>query len=600
MICKRCGKNIENNSRFCGYCGESIDSFINQVQDLEQSLNDKNLNSIPQQPLNIPIIEPQNTKSSQSQEITISDNSKQKSPKRNNNALTVILLILIIAIGVLCAFIFINSGDKEKSGGNINSETKKSKYKITGNSLQNFDLYFLQLENKKENKIYSPLSIKYALAMLNEGTEGDSKTQISNVIGDYNAKKYVNSENMSFANAIFINEAYKNSINLEYSNTLANKYNAEVIFDSFKTTDNINSWISEKTLKLIGGALDNLDEETKFLLVNALGIDMEWNQKFLHYKGGVNYSHVKFSWGGVENVTSNSFKGNEEISGMKIIASLNNYDIVNTLGEDKIRETVGNEFRKYLQDKSNWDVDQYLNGDYSEENINKVVNEYLDRYIQEINSNYKRVDKTTEFSLHVDENVKAFAKDLKEYNGTTLEYIAIMPQNEELDNFISNIDAEKINKITNNLKELKLENFNDGVVTKITGFIPKFKFEYELNLQEDLKKLGITNIFDMSKANLKGITSEKDIFIGKVSHKANIEFTQDGIKAAAVTTIGGMGAGGSFDYLYDVPVEEIDLTFDKPYMFIIRDKQTGEVWFTGTVYNPLSWSEEPENPSNKY
>jgi len=30
--------------------------------------------------------------------------------------------------------------------------------------------------------------------------------------------------------------------------------------------------------------------------------------------------------------------------------------------------------------------------------------------------------------------------------------------------------------------------------------------------------------------------------------------------------------------------KKIDLTFDNPYMFVIRDKDTGEVWFTGTVY----------------
>ena len=51
------------------------------------------------------------------------------------------------------------------------------------------------------------------------------------------------------------------------------------------------------------------------------------------------------------------------------------------------------------------------------------------------------------------------------------------------------------------------------------------------------------------------------------------------------------GAGstsGGFDYFFEVPVEEIDLTFDKPYMFLIRDKATGEVWFTGTVYEPIT------------
>ena len=37
---------------------------------------------------------------------------------------------------------------------------------------------------------------------------------------------------------------------------------------------------------------------------------------------------------------------------------------------------------------------------------------------------------------------------------------------------------------------------------------------------------------------------------------------------------------------YDVPVETIDMTFDKPYFFLIRDKVSGEVWFMGTVYEP--------------
>ena len=55
--------------------------------------------------------------------------------------------------------------------------------------------------------------------------------------------------------------------------------------------------------------------------------------------------------------------------------------------------------------------------------------------------------------------------------------------------------------------------------------------------------------------------------------------------------MGGMGAGGcEFDYTYDVPVETIDMTFDKPFMYIIRDKNTKEVWFVGAVYEPIIYS----------
>ena len=76
-------------------------------------------------------------------------------------------------------------------------------------------------------------------------------------------------------------------------------------------------------------------------------------------------------------------------------------------------------------------------------------------------------------------------------------------------------------------------------------------------------------------------------------HKANIEFSNEGIKAAAATEGGGAGdTNCGFDYIYKVPIKEIDITFNKPFMFLIRDKNTKEVWFAGTVYEPTEYSEK--------
>ena len=61
-----------------------------------------------------------------------------------------------------------------------------------------FELLFLKLENQKENKIYSPLSIKYALKMLEDGTNGESKEQISKLLGKTSLTKYVSNKNLSF------------------------------------------------------------------------------------------------------------------------------------------------------------------------------------------------------------------------------------------------------------------------------------------------------------------------------------------------------------------------------------------------------------------
>ena len=106
----------------------------------------------------------------------------------------VVIILLAIAAYVL---LIIKNNTKKRSEKTINSTVKKTKYTLTGNSLEDFDLYFMQLENEKVNKIYSPLSIKYALAMLSAGAKGETRKQIENVIGDYEAKKYINSTNLS-------------------------------------------------------------------------------------------------------------------------------------------------------------------------------------------------------------------------------------------------------------------------------------------------------------------------------------------------------------------------------------------------------------------
>ncbi len=515
-------------------------------------------------------------------------------------AILLFIIILLITAMVVVAVYFKNEKPntvESKVDDTEVTDTKKAfKYALKSNSLEDFDLRFLQLENERKNKIYSPLSIKYALAMLNEGTEGESKEQISNLIGDYKPNKYVNSANMSLANALFIRDTYKNSVKENFVNNLKTKYNADVEYDSFTSAKKMNSWISDKTIELIKDMIDDSSvSDLNFALINAVAIDMDWKDKFLvhdNYDNYMNadYQHEKYSWMAPQNLLSSKFEGvKNKISGMGIIASVNNYDIVNTLGEDNIRKTVGDAFRKYLNEDPDGNASYYLEG----KNVETAVKEYLDEYIKEINNNYKMVNKNTDFYVYQDEKVKSFAKDLKEYNGTTLQYVAIMPE-ENLDKYISNITAEEINKIIGNLKDInKRENFKEGVITQVVGYIPKFKFDYDLNLIKDLNDMGVKDIFDENKANLKGITDEK-AYINQAKHKANIEFTQDGIKAAAATFIGGAGAGEMFNYLYDVPVEKIDLTFDKPYMFVIRNKETGEVWFAGTVYEPLSLENEVE------
>ncbi len=553
-------------------------------------------------------------------EATSEPVKEETSKKKKSPILIILILVIIIAIAV-AAIVLLQPKDKKNNNGeadNKNTENTntietngdiKSEYRLLGNALQKFDLAFLKLENKEENKVYSPLSIKYALEMLSEGTSGDTKKQLDAVIGDYQNKKYVNNDNMSFANAMFIRDTFADEVKDEYKSILQEKYGAEVINDTFENPNNINKWISDKTFGLIPDLIK--DSNKDFYLINALAIDMKWNNQLHCATGSINnvpcvddgsyyvtyeheklegedeeYSRVSYAYSSERDFPALKFNGKDNIKSATVLASFNRYDAVKTIGEDKIREEVGKAYQEWLNAK---DPKQ---GYYSGMEVEKDVNKYLDGYITELGKNYGKSKNSTDFSLYVDDNVKVFSKDLQTYNGTTLQYVGIMPRTTKLTEYVSNVTAEDINSLISNLKELKIENFKEGYATIIEGQIPFFKYEFELNLIEDFKKLGIEDVFNTSKADfssmLKNATKGSETIV-EAKHKANIEFSNEGIKAAAVTTDGGAGnVGGGFNYLYEVPTERIDITFDNPYLYLIRDKNSGEVWFVGTVYEPVT------------
>lgn len=546
-------------------------------------------------------------------------NTSFDQPAKKRISVGLIVVIIVVSAAVVATGIFgflllkrsnitlkgIKEGTFLPKPAKIKSEFKCD---LANGQLSDFDIAFLKAENTEKNKLYSPLSIKYALKMLEDGSGGTSQEQISAVLGNYSLTKYKPNSNMSLANAFFVKDSFKQNIKPDYPSVLKSKYDAEVFFDPFTSVDRINNWVKSKTLELIPSLLDSADKDKDFILINALAIDMEWNNKFLEpdydegFMNNVSYNHVNYYTScNSSELSSEKFGINKtEVSGMGIFASIDNYDIVSVLGEEKIRQTVENAYRKWIKEKG---TDCYGNELTTEAQIDQEIKNYLDEYIKEIKANYTEYGETssTDFSLYTDNEVKAFAKDLKTYDGTTLQYIGIMPKDKSLVQYIKDADSASLNRVINNMKELKRNNFKDGVITRVQGFIPKFNFDYTLDLNGDLKKIGVTDVFDPKTADLSEMTTYKGAYISKAIHKATIDFTQDGIKAAAATMMGGMGAGGpGFDYIYEVPVEDIDLTFDRPYMFFVRDKSSGEFWFSGTVFEPLEWKNDTTRDQYSY
>ncbi len=523
-------------------------------------------------------------------EETVTKTSEKKKGKKG--LIVLIVLLLLCGLGIAA---FVNRDKlfkkKENTRENvINKVPVNNNIRISGNSLENFDLYFLKLENPKKNMIYSPLSIKYALEMLGEGANGESKEQIDALIGDYIARKYENSSHMSFGNAMFIRDSYKDSVKKDYIDGLKKKYFAEVQYDSFSSPETINRWVKDKTFKLIPELLDSVDD-LDFVLVNALAIDMEWVNKiqsetkdyivdFHHYEYGLTLDSLN-SGIGYDEI---KFEGySKDAKAVRIAAVANRYDLIQDLGEDKVRQIITDEYEKWKKEGDTCNTDP------------EPTKEVVDRFVKEIKQNNGHLSSSTDFYFDDNDDVKVFAKDLKEYDGTRLQYVGIMPKKQALDEFISNTDAEAINDIIEGIKPIAKDSFKDGYITEVSGSIPMFNFEYELKLMDDLKKAGIVDVFDSKKADLSNMVKGEAV-IDKAVHKANIEFSNEGIKAAAATAVGGKGSTGcGFEYLFEVPTIKIDLTFDRPYIFFVRDVKTGEVWFMGTVYEPLEAIDDDED-----
>ena len=102
----------------------------------------------------------------------------------------------------------------------------------------------------------------------------------------------------------------------------------------------------------------------------------------------------------------------------------------------------------------------------------------------------------------------------------------------------------------------------------------------DTDLIKDLKKLGITDIFNAGKADFSPLMNDaKDIEVSEVEHAARVKTDEDGVEAAAYTAIVLSKAA--------MPVDFVDFTVDRPFYFALTG-YTGDLLFAGIVNNPAA------------
>jgi len=141
-------------------------------------------------------------------------------------------------------------------------------------------------------------------------------------------------------------------------------------------------------------------------------------------------------------------------------------------------------------------------------------------------------------------------------------------------------DEDQFAAFEQNLNAATLQSFIDQLsMERLDLSMPKFKVESSFGLADTLAARGMPDAFDAVKANFSGMTGQPDLFITDVVHKAYVDVNEAGTEAAAST---GVVMG-----LKSMPTgEPIEVKIDRPFLFVIRDVQTGAILFLGRVVEP--------------
>jgi serpin B len=151
------------------------------------------------------------------------------------------------------------------------------------------------------------------------------------------------------------------------------------------------------------------------------------------------------------------------------------------------------------------------------------------------------------------------------YNGGRASMVILLPAPGTFEAFEAGLDSATLDEVVGRLQPTDLE-----------IYVPKFKYAAELSLAETLAGMGMPSAFDAGAADFSGMDGRRDLVVTGVIHKAYVAVDEKGTEAAAAT---GLVVGAT-----SMPQT---VAVDRPFIYLIRDRETGTVLFMGRVVNPL-------------
>jgi serpin B len=152
------------------------------------------------------------------------------------------------------------------------------------------------------------------------------------------------------------------------------------------------------------------------------------------------------------------------------------------------------------------------------------------------------------------------------YDGEDLSMLILLPKENNLNMVEESLTNEKLSEWKNMLNEQRVD-----------IFVPKYKFETKYFMVETLSNMGMPTAFT-DAADFSGMDGTQNLLIQNVIHQAFVEVNEEGTEAAAATAVVvGIESVGP-----RIPI----FRADHPFIFIIQEKETGNILFMGRVADP--------------
>ena len=198
-----------------------------------------------------------------------------------------LFLLSLLVLGLLSGCAVKQKGLSVKPLKDIkdNQEVKKLDSNLD-NSLNLLDELY-----EDDNIMISPLSLNLALGLVGNGASANTKEvlegYLSNNLNSFNefSKNYTANlpKTIEIANGLWVDKKY--TLNKETESKMKNFYSTDIqsIEFSKNPTDKINSWVSDKTHKMIPKVVDNVSQLSA-IAVNALYFKDSWKEPFEEYQ----------------------------------------------------------------------------------------------------------------------------------------------------------------------------------------------------------------------------------------------------------------------------------------------------------------------------